>query len=135
VLDPPGTDSVSLAHDGGAIAAAYGRAPVGIDLLAIDRLTQAERVVRARLARGARGLVGGNPTGWPDAALLWTAWEAAGKRSGRGVLSGPMERGWTLARDEAYWGASDGDVRVRWLEEAGCLLCLATALGTDRGAR
>lgn len=135
VLDPPAGDAISLAHDGGSVAAAYALAPVGIDLFSLDRLAQAERVVTARLARDAPPFTGAAGLPWPAPALLWTAWEAAGKRSGDGVLSRVIGRTWTIRRFETLWGATAGDTRVRWFEERGCLVCLATALpGPDGGA-
>lgn len=116
---------VSIAHDAGWVVAAAAREPVGVDALALDRAEQAERVVRRRIEKGARPLETDAPL-WPASMLLWTGWEALGKRTGGGVLSGVMSLP-IAPRVEGEWLVAEvEDVRLRWFELRGLLVCVAT---------
>lgn len=124
-LEPPGGWHVSLAHDGGLAAAAVGHAPVGLDLFDLARTEQASRVVARRIESGrARDLVGEHRP-FPHAAMLWTAWEALGKRTGAGVFGG-MEITLEPRPGDLPAEARTGDVLVRWWQHDGVLVCLAS---------
>src|SRR5271167_1397005 len=92
LLDPPTGWFLSLAHDGGLAVAACARRAVGVDVVPFSRRQQVERTVRAALeSRAASGLVA-EATPWSSALVLWSAWEAIGKRTGEGVLGAMHER-------------------------------------------
>ncbi|MHB8418421.1 MAG: 4'-phosphopantetheinyl transferase family protein [Myxococcales bacterium] len=111
---------VSICHAGDWAAATSARAPVGIDLEPLSRLRQVARVVEGW---------GGGPIADPDLPLplpllRWTAWEALGKLSGRGVLAGakrPIRPRLTAA---GLIAQSEG-ARLRWWTFDAHLLCLA----------
>lgn len=128
LLEPPMEGwFVSIAHDGDWAVAAVSRAPVGVDILPTSRFESAQRVVSERLkSERARALEPHPPARWPDAALLWTAWEALGKRDGRGVFPAMKLEIALDARGEDLSGHT-GLERVRWWEASGALFCLATA--------
>ncbi len=127
-LDPPGDWFVSLAHDRALACAAVARAPVGVDLLAFAREGPAARVVAERIRSGlGTALLPGSVSPFPESMLLWTAWEALGKRTGEGVLTAtrvPLR----VERRENVPTAFTAEARVRWFEIEGHLLCLAGAL-------
>lgn len=124
-LEPPGGGHVSLAHDGVLAIAAFSLAPVGVDLLALDRTEQARRVVEQRIATGRARALEPGPRPWDEAVLLWTAWEALGKHSGGGVLAGAMRAQIAPTTGEQLTADVNG-VRLRWLAAEGSLVCLAT---------
>jgi len=133
-LDPPGELSVSIAHDGAFAAAALSPHAVGVDVCDLGRLERVALVVERRLSNGlATPFRDGSSTDevlqCPRPVALWTAWEAAGKRSGGGVLSGPMLSEWRRASFEGVPGAVSGDVRVRWFVHDGHVISVATPLG------
>ena len=127
VVDLPGWH-VSLAHDARVAVAAVAADVVGLDVIDLSRAGDVARVVGARIASGrARPLCGRGLAGLGPAMLLWSAWEALGKRTGGGVLSGPM------LLDIAPVPVDDGAVallagaRVRWYRDSEVLVCLATS--------
>jgi len=126
-LVPPGEWHVSLAHDGLLAAAAVARAPIGIDLIDLRRLAQLTRVVRDRIVtERAVGLVG-DFAAHPAPLLLWSAWEALGKQTGGGVLSGPMQALIEPRVDEEGQAtASVGNSRLQWWLDDHHFFCLAT---------
>lgn len=117
---------VSIAHDEGMAAAAVARAPIGLDVLRLDRADQADRVVRARIDTGrATGLLRQVDAPWSDGLVLWTAWEALGKLSGEGVLGEAML---TRLEPEPHGHAlvaRTRDAELRWWIEGGFAVCLA----------
>lgn len=127
LLVPQDGRFVSLAHDDGYVAAAASTSPVGLDVLGLHRAAQAARVVEARIASGrATGLPRGAYP-WPEAALLWTAWEALGKRTGRGVLSEAMLLRLMPEAGPEGLVARTANASVFWWEAEGLLLCLAAS--------
>lgn len=117
---------VSIAHDGDWAVAAVSRARVGVDVLPVSRFESAKRVVSQRLKSDrAKALMPHPDARWPDAALLWTAWEALGKHDGRGVFPA-MKLEITLQTDGAELSGQAGSERLRWWEASGALFCLAT---------
>lgn len=119
---------VSIAHDGGWALAAVARGRLGVDLFDLRRLPSVQGVVERRLATGrAHSLDQRVELPWPDAALLWTGWEALGKSDGRGVLSAMRLQ---LSLDDVSTdGVATGHVAqgtLRWWAERGVLCCLAT---------
>ncbi len=126
VVDTPGWH-VSIAHDARIALAAVARRPVGVDVLDLSRGDDVARVVGARIASGrARPLLGAGVPAVPSHLLLWSAWEALGKRTGGGILSGPMMLD-IEARpvDEGAVARVAGE-HVWWFIDGGLLVCIAT---------
>lgn len=125
-LEPPSDWFVSIAHDGDWALAAVSNAAVGIDLVPLSRADRVRHVVSQRLAtHRARPLAAGSEQPFDEALLLWTAWEALGKRSGGGVLAGPMRRSLKVERSVEGATSIDGDDRLRWWLHEGHVLCVA----------
>ncbi len=105
---------LSLSHGGALVAAVCARRRVGVDVVALARVAQIERVVEGHARAVAPG----------TAALVWTAWEALGKVSGEGVLS---ETRTALQPRRARGGfvARVGARRLRWWTLPGHLVCVA----------
>jgi phosphopantetheinyl transferase len=119
---------VSIAHDGRVAFAAVAARPVGIDAIALDRTGDVVRVVTARISSGrAKPLVGAAPLGFERAMLLWSAWEALGKRTGGGILSGPMRLDIATVPVDDGAVACVGEARLRWFVDQEHLVCLATS--------
>lgn len=131
-LEPPQPGwYVSLAHDAGLACAAVSEVPVGVDVFALERLASATRVVERRIATGrARSLRRTVDVPVPDAALLWTGWEALGKLDGEGVLRA-MERELVVVALErpGVWQGRAAGVQLRWWTWGDALFCLATVAG------
>jgi phosphopantetheinyl transferase len=128
VVEPPGPWHVSIAHDGALAAAAVSLAPVGVDLIPLARAEAARKVVERRISTGrARPLAVASARPFDEALLLWTAWEALGKRTGGGVLSGVMDEPLCVDASGEHPAASAGGVRLRWLLVDGHLCCVARA--------
>lgn len=130
-LDPPGEWTVSLAHDREVVAAAAAQGPVGLDVLQESRFAQARTVVEARIERSRAVPLGGAwPEDLPESALLWTAWEALGKLTKKGVLGGAMQVALVArGRPELPLEAHAPGVRVRWWRDEGALVALASVTG------
>jgi phosphopantetheinyl transferase len=113
---------VSLCHGGELVAAAVARGPVGIDVEPLSRLPQVTRVVEGWTHPPRGAPVPELPV--PLAFLQWTAWEALGKLTGKGVLAGAK----SFIRPEL---TADGLVarsrgrRLRWWTLADHILCVA----------
>jgi 4'-phosphopantetheinyl transferase EntD len=127
VLEPPDGRHISIAHDAGVAVAAVGDAPVGVDVIPLARQPQARRVVDEHISK-ARGVpLDGHHRPWPQALMLWTAWEALGKQSGHGVLGGAsLEHLSPAPGPDGTALAAAGSRLVRWWVEGEALLCLAT---------
>ena len=125
-IDPASDLFISLAHDGLYAVAAASRHPVGVDVMSFDRAASARKVVETRVATGrGQSLTPGSALPFDEALMLWTAWEALGKRTGGGVLSGPAHS--VIKVEQASDGAFAcvGDALVRWRAFDGHLLCIA----------
>jgi 4'-phosphopantetheinyl transferase EntD len=130
MIQPAGAWHVSLAHDGLYALAAASTQAVGVDLITLDRAAQAGRVVTHRIETGrARGFAAGARCPWDAALMLWTAWEALGKRTGEGVLAGAAVH--ALALEETRGPvptALAGAARLHWfLVDDRHLACVAGA--------
>ena len=116
----------SIAHDGGWVLGAVADRPIGVDLVACDRVAAVRPVVdrwRRRSAEDASPWPGIGPALEP--LLRFSAWEALGKRVGTGITAGmvlPIE---TPRREAEGWAARSGDVQLTWWHLGECLACLA----------
>lgn len=123
---------ISIAHSRTRVVAAASTNPVGLDVEPFERAERLADVVSSLCARGRATRISGDlPCSWPEAMLLWTAWEAMGKLDTTGVLGGAMKRVIRTnatdadARADLFEGFSEG-VRLRWWIDADHVHCLAT---------
>jgi len=94
----------------------------------LARVEAARRVLERRISTGrAQPLAVASARPFDEALLLWTAWEALGKRTGGGVFSGMMDAPLCVDTSGEHPTACAGGVRLRWLLVDGHLCCVARA--------
>jgi phosphopantetheinyl transferase len=115
---------LSLSHGGALAAAIIGHSAVGIDVEPLSREAQVTRVVAGWGRRRGRQRVPTPSLPLPLALLQWTAWEAMGKLTGKGVLAGAK----ATIRPELGTDGLTAQARgrhLRWWLVQGHVLCAA----------
>lgn len=117
---------LSICHGGGLAAAIVGQSAVGIDVEPLSRQAQVARVVAGWGQRMGNRHEPDPVLPLPLALLQWTAWEALGKVTGRGVLAGAK----LLIRPELTPAGLTAKLRgrhLRWWTVQDHVLCAAVA--------
>lgn len=126
LLVPQNGRYLSIAHDGGLAVAACATYPVGIDFVSFRRRPQVDRVVWSAIHQGYAKSLRGQSAIWPSSLLLWTAWEALGKRRGDGVWGGAMSESISIVEEGEPLISIGGTGHLRWWGDGEGLFCLST---------